>query len=598
MHQPLGGVTIPESATDDLVGSAQRGDQHARRRLVERYLPVIYGYVSGALSAQETDDVVQEVFLRALANMSTLRNPAGFEPWLIGIAVNLVRDRLRRPSREEPVGLDLAGRSSDSVERIAVGRALADSQRREVARALGWLDPEQRDLLDLWRLELDGQLGREAIVATLETTPAAVRIRLLRMREQLDSCRALVRVLVVRGNGCVDLAALLKTWDGRPDPLHRKRFVRHIRGCPSCAPLTEGLLAADLLLTRVAPVVVPVGLLDGVLAGLAAKPIALAVAAPVGAVVRDGIIAWLSGAKIAAVAAAAAVAGAVVIAVPHLQAPAHHPVVAAPRPTRAISAPVSPAASPVAAAAPSASPSAPASPSPRVDAAGPTLAIGDVVADMTQPQDAAPHGVPSYWDWASGPVAGAGNPSGSRALSFEGEVYECATGNPAGNARVELRNVRAWVRSARTGAWRLVNNGSEVNGSAFLEDYSVNPGISGRERAESDGNTSVQPGGGRNFLFWAPDRVSIDPTDEAGIISTVQARLVLDNPTRRDDRASACLILSMGGSYWASVDTPPDRGVARAFAHGRFKRITGDWQNFSATSLRPTVLQAARPSLS
>ena len=49
------------------------------------------------------DDLVQDVFIRALSRLSTLRETASFGPWLVAIARNVANDYHRRSVPEEPL---------------------------------------------------------------------------------------------------------------------------------------------------------------------------------------------------------------------------------------------------------------------------------------------------------------------------------------------------------------------------------------------------------------------------------------------------------------------------------------------------------------
>ncbi|MCI4061365.1 hypothetical protein MRQ36_01755 [Micromonospora sp. R77] len=117
-----------------------------------------------------------------------------------------------------------------------------------------------------------------------------------------------------------------------------------------------------------------------------------------------------------------------------------------------------------------------------------------------------------------------------------------------------------------TGRWRSAQRSDSASGSSYAEDFS---------------------GGGTG------ERIRTEP----GVVTTVQARLILDNPRGPDDRDVACLVLSTGGTYWRDVDTRADTGYLRALGHGRFKRVTGRWGWFSMSTLRPAALRASRPPL-
>jgi RNA polymerase sigma-70 factor (ECF subfamily) len=65
--------------------------------LFRRHAPAIASVgLSMLRSAEEADDLVQDVFLRAWRAFDRLENPEEARPWLMTIAINLARTRLRR----------------------------------------------------------------------------------------------------------------------------------------------------------------------------------------------------------------------------------------------------------------------------------------------------------------------------------------------------------------------------------------------------------------------------------------------------------------------------------------------------------------------
>jgi len=120
------------------------------------------------------DDLVQEVFLAALAGLGGYRGTSPLRSWLLGIARHKVetyyRDRLRQP---EPIG------NGDDDGPADGGRPLdelideADVEAR-TRRVLGRL-PERYALALLWRY-WDGRSAREIAAATATTEKAVERL--------------------------------------------------------------------------------------------------------------------------------------------------------------------------------------------------------------------------------------------------------------------------------------------------------------------------------------------------------------------------------------------------------------------------------------
>ena len=223
-----------------------------------------------------------------------------------------------------------------------------------------------------------------------------------------------------------------------------------------------------------------------------------------------------------------------------------------------------------------------------------------IAEDMTLLHEALPHGVPGNFDWARGPRLGMGNEPGEfRALTAWGQLYEAAEGNPAANTRVQIRNMRAYILSKQDGLWHLVQSSTGVDGAAYVEDFAGDVNKLPEGRQEEDGSLSVKTGGGYNYHFW-PDsgRAAIDPQDIAGVFTTVQARLVIDNPNLPDDRAQARYLLSMGADYWLSLGAQWDEWKTNGdVGIGRFKVVTSEWQAFNMTTLSLDALRENLPPL-
>jgi RNA polymerase sigma factor (sigma-70 family) len=243
------------------VRAAQRGDRQALTEVASGCLPLLYNIVGRALNGHpDVDDVVQETVLRALRGISGLRRPDAFQSWLVAVAVRQIRDYHRSRPRATPLEdvPDVADPDADFAE-VTILRLSLSGQRREIAEATRWLDAGDRELLALWWLEEGGRLERADLVAALDLPHGHVAVRVQRMKQQLDLGRGIVRVLADPG-ACTALAALMKDWDGRPAPLWRKRFARHIRDCAACTARSADLIPAERLLASLPLVPVPMSL--------------------------------------------------------------------------------------------------------------------------------------------------------------------------------------------------------------------------------------------------------------------------------------------------------------------------------------------------
>ncbi|NML55217.1 sigma-70 family RNA polymerase sigma factor [Streptomyces sp. R302] len=360
-----------EQRTTALVEAARAGDPHAREDLVRAFLPLVHAIVGRALDGHaDTDDIVQETLVRALDGLPGLRDPERFRSWLVAIAMNGVRRRWRERSQAPVPGLDravgLADPAGDFTD-LTILRLGLTGQRRDVARATRWLDEDDRELLSLWWLEAAGELTRAELAEGLGLPPAHTAVRVQRMKERLETGRAVVGALDADPR-CPGLAATLAPWDGRPSPLWRKRIARHLRDCRTCATgnARRGLAPVEGLLVGIGLVPPVAGaLLDaGTTPALAAEPAGAASAAnaaseaepsgaagvpePSGAAESAGAQAapyWSTGRRAgaagAAGVAAVAVLGALVLTLPGATEPppAPRPAAAPPATTPAATTP-------------------------------------------------------------------------------------------------------------------------------------------------------------------------------------------------------------------------------------------------------------------
>ena len=166
----------------------QNGDRDAFEPLVRQNAERIRRLVWGLLGErrEETDDVVQEVFLKAYLALPRFRQDARFSTWLYRIAVNHCRDHLRRAA-PLPLELDesrLAGIEEPSKETVSQAREDEQQKRSsdELHSLLSKLPEKHRRILVMRELE---ELSYDEIGNVLEIRPGTVRSRLNRARAGL-----------------------------------------------------------------------------------------------------------------------------------------------------------------------------------------------------------------------------------------------------------------------------------------------------------------------------------------------------------------------------------------------------------------------------
>jgi hypothetical protein len=170
---------------------------------------------------------------------------------------------------------------------------------------------------------------------------------------------------------------------------------------------------------------------------------------------------------------------------------------------------------------------------------------------------------------------------------FDGE------GHAATNTRVHVRNIRAFYKSRRTGQW--ISYGTSAGASGYGTPKTDLFGGSLREdkRTNADGSVEIKPPADINYAWhgwWSLGRVTIDPTDIAAMFVTLQARLVVDDASRPDDRSRARLLVQVGADYYPDPSTGWP-GANPAVATSRVKLVKNEWQSFNMTTFSDVGIQ-------
>ncbi|MFS8095715.1 sigma-70 family RNA polymerase sigma factor [Lentzea alba] len=252
------------------VVAARAGDRAALDAIVEAGLPLVYNIAGRALSsAADVDDVVQETMVRVIRGIESLREPEKLRSWLVAVTINQIREHHRRRDAA-PAPLEEYDRPDPGAEfvEVALSRLHLAEQRREIDQAARWLDPADSELLALWTLERAGQLTRAEVAEALHLGAHAVTVRVSRLKNRLEVIRVLVRALAAEPR-CAGLDRAAEGWSGRPEPVWRKRLLRHIDECGSCQTGDADRVPVERVLTGAALLTVPAGYLPQLLENLA-----------------------------------------------------------------------------------------------------------------------------------------------------------------------------------------------------------------------------------------------------------------------------------------------------------------------------------------
>jgi RNA polymerase sigma factor (sigma-70 family) len=169
----------------ELVELASRGDSDAAASLLELHEVLVFRTCRRLLPAgEDVEAAVQETLLRALKNLPRFTAEGSFGSWLVAIAVNLCRDRLRRrrlipflplEARHEDDADPLAviPSSEPTPERVAMARQAVQRMRAEVSRL-----PRRQQ--EVFALRFFVGLDLEGIAAALSVDVGTVKTHLHR----------------------------------------------------------------------------------------------------------------------------------------------------------------------------------------------------------------------------------------------------------------------------------------------------------------------------------------------------------------------------------------------------------------------------------
>lgn len=153
----------------ELVRAAQGGDRSAFGALYEQYGRMVHGILLAHVGYADAEDLVQDVFVKAMEQIRSLREPGAFGGWLAAIARRSATD-LHRKQRSVSDTRDSPGGSRPDTEAFAIFDAL-----KELPKAY-------RETLMLRLVE--GMTGPEIAMRT-GLTPESVRVNLCRGMKQL-----------------------------------------------------------------------------------------------------------------------------------------------------------------------------------------------------------------------------------------------------------------------------------------------------------------------------------------------------------------------------------------------------------------------------
>lgn len=171
-------------ATSAVVEACRRGDRRALDTVLRAHIPDIERLIIRLLGpSADIEDLLQNTLMAAVSSFPRFRGEASVRTWLSRIAVNVVREHLRRPQQRR-MFLQLVPADDARVapapgpERLAMQRECLDRLYHHLDR----IGPKKRIALILHVFE-----GRpiDEVAALMGATPAATKSRVFWARRSL-----------------------------------------------------------------------------------------------------------------------------------------------------------------------------------------------------------------------------------------------------------------------------------------------------------------------------------------------------------------------------------------------------------------------------
>jgi RNA polymerase sigma-70 factor, ECF subfamily len=187
-NQPVSGRSASEEFKDETaVRAARDGDRAAFGRLYQRYARMVHGVLLAKVPLDAVDDLVQDVFVRAMRRVSTLRKNDSFGAWLAAIARNVANDYHRHSLPEEQLEDKISDREFVGSAPNSDSSTSCREDGLAVLNAIRSLPDAYREPLILRFVE--GMTGPE-IAERIGLTHGSVRVNLHRglqlLREKLS----------------------------------------------------------------------------------------------------------------------------------------------------------------------------------------------------------------------------------------------------------------------------------------------------------------------------------------------------------------------------------------------------------------------------
>ena len=168
----------PNEEVEILVLRCQIGDREAFEKLFNNFQPRLRYYVRRLdEKSMDHDDMLQDVWLNVLRNISKLKEPRAFTVWLYKIARNKVYQRFKK--KQDLIQINEEKLESEITEDDP---EFAAEETKQIHRALNNINPQHREVLTLFFLE---RLPYQAIAEIVGCNIGTIKSRLYYAKKSL-----------------------------------------------------------------------------------------------------------------------------------------------------------------------------------------------------------------------------------------------------------------------------------------------------------------------------------------------------------------------------------------------------------------------------
>lgn len=177
--------TFGNGVTGSLWQRVREGDSAAFSEMFDEYSDLIYNFAFRRTGSWEAaEEIVSTVFLEAWRQRATVtEHDESIRPWLLGVALNLIRRHWRQADRKRRASFRLVSEHThlDHASDVA-DRLDAEQTMSRILEKLERIPDDQKEVVQLWAWE---ELTYDEIAAVLGVPVGTVKSRMHRARESL-----------------------------------------------------------------------------------------------------------------------------------------------------------------------------------------------------------------------------------------------------------------------------------------------------------------------------------------------------------------------------------------------------------------------------